>query len=104
MNILNDYLAVAQGSQGKISFIVIEERMHIDVVLSEEFFRKYSVDESMCQSLLQSYISEYAKSYPMKIGEDFSDGEKTRMVLFLVRSNLFDVTYYTITILKRCFV
>lgn len=45
---------------------------------------KYSVDDSVCLSLLQSYISEYSKSYPMKIGEEFGIGEKNQMALFLV--------------------
>ncbi|KAJ8953199.1 hypothetical protein NQ318_003238 [Aromia moschata] len=69
--LLIDYLAVTQGSQ-------------------EEFLKKYSVDENICQSLLQSYISEYSKSYPMKIGEEFSSLEKTRMALFLARKYLKD--------------
>ncbi|CAH2013607.1 unnamed protein product [Acanthoscelides obtectus] len=63
--LLKDYLAVTGASQ-------------------DEFFRKYGVDDNYCQSLLQSYISEFSKSYPMKIGEEFGDMDKSRMALFLV--------------------
>ncbi|CAH1171219.1 unnamed protein product [Phaedon cochleariae] len=68
--LLLDYLAVPQGYQ--------------------EFFAKYSVDERVCQSLLQSYISEYSKSYPMKIGEDFSSQDKSKMALYLAKNYMKD--------------
>ncbi|KAG5859802.1 Phosphatidylserine lipase ABHD16A, partial [Gonioctena quinquepunctata] len=56
-----------------------------------EFLRKYSVDENLCNSLLQSYVSEYSKNYPMKIGETFNTQEKFRMALFLAKSYMRDV-------------
>ncbi|KAJ8969938.1 hypothetical protein NQ314_001519 [Rhamnusium bicolor] len=70
-HLLMDYLAVTQGTQ-------------------DELFKRYSVDENMCQSLLQSYVSEYSKSYPMKIGEEFTNHEKSRMALFLARKYMKD--------------
>ncbi|CAH2013606.1 unnamed protein product [Acanthoscelides obtectus] len=69
--LLKDYLAVTGASQ-------------------DEFFRKYGVDDNYCQSLLQSYISEFSKSYPMKIGEEFGDMDKSRMALFLAKKYMKD--------------
>ncbi|KAJ8965093.1 hypothetical protein NQ317_013382 [Molorchus minor] len=54
--LLMDYLAVTQGAQG--------------------FFKKYTVNENECLSLLQSYASEYSKAFPMKLGDNFTDLEK----------------------------
>ncbi|XP_018577262.1 protein ABHD16A isoform X2 [Anoplophora glabripennis] len=70
-NLLFDYLSGTQGSQ-------------------DDLFKRYSIDENMCQSLLQSYISEYSKSYPMRIGEEFSSHEKTKMAMFLARKYMKD--------------
>ncbi|XP_050301691.1 phosphatidylserine lipase ABHD16A [Anthonomus grandis grandis] len=71
LQILMDYLAVTGANQ-------------------ERILQKYNVDETVCMSLLQSYISEYSKSYPMKIGEEFNSAEKIQMALFLASKYLKD--------------
>ncbi|XP_060534495.1 phosphatidylserine lipase ABHD16A [Cylas formicarius] len=71
LELLNDYLAVTGAAQ-------------------EQILRKYNVDENMCVSLLQSYISEYSTSFPMKIGEDFAERDRSQMALFLASKHLKD--------------
>ncbi|XP_023016579.1 phosphatidylserine lipase ABHD16A [Leptinotarsa decemlineata] len=56
----------------------------------EDFLIKHSVDDNLCTSLLQSYISEHSKEYPMKIGETFSLQERNRMGLFLAKKYMKD--------------
>ncbi|CAG9770407.1 unnamed protein product [Ceutorhynchus assimilis] len=69
--ILNDYLAVTGIEQ-------------------ERVIEKYNVDPSVCLSLIQSYISEHSKSFPMKIGEEFDFNEKNQMALFLATKYMKD--------------
>ncbi|XP_063920085.1 phosphatidylserine lipase ABHD16A isoform X1 [Zophobas morio] len=71
VELLNQYLSVTSAAQ-------------------DLFLQKYSVNENMCNSLLQTYVSEYSKSYPMKIGEEFQDHDKNQMTLFLARKYMKD--------------
>lgn len=71
IQLLSDYLSVCQGAQ-------------------EDFLRRYSIDDSLCYSQLQSYISEYSKSYPMRIGEDWNERDKSQLALFLAKNHMMD--------------
>ncbi|XP_044270292.1 phosphatidylserine lipase ABHD16A [Tribolium madens] len=71
IDLLKHYLSVTSASQ-------------------DLFLKKYNVNENVCNSLLQTYISEYSKSFPMKIGEDFQDHDKNQMALFLARKYMKD--------------
>lgn len=48
------------------------------------------MDENICQSLLQSYVLEHSLWYPMKIGQDFNERDKSQMTLFLAKKILKD--------------
>lgn len=54
-------------------------------------FIKFDVEEQKFESLIQSYVSEYSKEYPMKFGEEFTIKEKNQTALFLV--NLYYCTF-----------
>ncbi|XP_048525668.1 phosphatidylserine lipase ABHD16A [Dendroctonus ponderosae] len=69
---------------------LLHEYLAVTGVLQEKILEKYSIDDSICTSLLQSYISEFSKSYPMKIGQDFSPTEKNQMILFLAKKYMKD--------------
>ncbi|XP_018335468.1 protein ABHD16A [Agrilus planipennis] len=56
----------------------------------DDFYRISGVNSDLCRSLLESYISENSKSYPMRIGEDMDDNQKTQMVLYLARKYMKD--------------
>lgn len=64
VKLLEDYLATTGGTQ-------------------EQFIQKYNINPDLCKSLMESYISEHSKSYPMRIGEEMDDDQKNQMTLFL---------------------
>lgn len=45
---------------------------------------EHHIDREICSSLLVSYIEDNSLIYPMQIGEDFTEEQKTHMTLFLV--------------------
>lgn len=72
IQLLNDYLALTSPT------------------FQENFLQRYGIDDGVCHSSLQSYISEYSKSYPMSIGEDWKEADKSQMALFLVKKYMVD--------------
>lgn len=40
----------------------------------------------LCGSLLESYISENSKSFPMRIGDEMSQDQKNEMAIYLVHN------------------
>lgn len=82
IELLKQYLSVTSAAQGMNHFL-FDVSVTILIFL-DLFLQKYAVSENVCNSLLQTYISEYSKSYPMKIGEEFQDQEKNQVALFLV--------------------
>lgn len=82
IEVLKQYLSVTSVPQGL--HILNQNFIVIKVFFSDAILQKYGVNERICYSLIQSYISEYSKSYPMKIGEEFSEKDKNQMALFLV--------------------
>ncbi|XP_050499115.1 phosphatidylserine lipase ABHD16A isoform X1 [Diabrotica virgifera virgifera] len=71
IQIVDGYLSVSQDEQ-------------------DNFLQKYAIDDRFCYSSLQSYISEYSKSYPMKIGEDWNDQDKAQVALYLAKNHMMD--------------
>ncbi|XP_030753394.1 phosphatidylserine lipase ABHD16A [Sitophilus oryzae] len=69
---------------------LLNEYLSVTGVKQERILEKYNVDENVSVSLLQSYISEYSKSYPMKVGEGFGIMEKSQMALFLASKYMKD--------------
>lgn len=61
--------------------------MHFQI--PDQFIQKNNVNSDLCKSLIESYISEHSKSYPMRIGDEMDDDQKNQMTLFLVSCNLF---------------
>jgi hypothetical protein len=47
-------------------------------------------DDQMCLSLLMSYVSEHGASYPVKIGEDYSEEQRNQMTFYLIKNHLLD--------------
>ncbi|XP_066250455.1 phosphatidylserine lipase ABHD16A isoform X1 [Euwallacea similis] len=86
--IINEYLAVTGSKQGTF------EHLHLiqiyNYLITERILEQHNVDDTVCISLLQSYISEYSKSYPMKIGEDLPATEKNQLALFLAKKYMKD--------------
>ncbi|CAG9862159.1 unnamed protein product [Phyllotreta striolata] len=56
----------------------------------EQYLTQFNIDDRLCYAKLQTYISENSKNYPMSIGEDWADLEKTRMALFLAKNYMID--------------
>lgn len=52
----------------------------------EVFERKYQVNHSACNQLIESHVEKHSNSYPMTIGQDLTEKQKVQMALFLVRS------------------
>ncbi|XP_044766983.1 phosphatidylserine lipase ABHD16A isoform X2 [Coccinella septempunctata] len=75
---------------GSSQMNLLEEFLSLPSSKQDTLLRTHEVNESECISLLQSYISEYSKSFPLKIGEDFGTLEKNKMSLFLASKYLKD--------------
>ncbi|XP_076272926.1 phosphatidylserine lipase ABHD16A isoform X2 [Rhynchophorus ferrugineus] len=69
---------------------LLQEYLSVSGVKQAEMLSKYNVDESVCSSLLQTYVSEFSKSYPIKIGPEFSFAESSQMALFLASKHMKD--------------
>lgn len=44
----------------------------------------------MCLSLMMSYVSEHGASYPVQIGEEYSDEQRNQMAFYLIKNHLLD--------------
>lgn len=53
---------------------------------------KQNVNFDMCKLLLESYISENSKAYPMQIGDGMDTQQKNEMTLYLV--SYFELSYF----------
>ncbi|XP_068232788.1 phosphatidylserine lipase ABHD16A [Palaemon carinicauda] len=62
-----------------------EDPSHQGAIMNER-----NVDADVCSTLLSSYIHENGESYPMMIGEDMNDNDKTKMILYLASKYLVD--------------
>lgn len=72
----------------KVLSLTADFNIHFKVLfLLENFMQRHDVNPDLCTSLLISYISENSKSYPMKIGEEMTEHQKTQMAVFLVNCN-----------------
>lgn len=56
----------------------------------EEYVVQFNIDDRLCYSKLQSYMSDNSKNYPMRIGEDWNDSEKVKMALFLAKNYMIE--------------
>ncbi|KAL3284192.1 hypothetical protein HHI36_018356 [Cryptolaemus montrouzieri] len=75
---------------GESQMLLLEEYLSLTTSKQEQILRTHEVNESECISLLQTYVSEYTKAFPLKIGEEFGDLGKNRMALFLAHKHLKD--------------
>ncbi|RZC36540.1 abhydrolase domain-containing protein 16A [Asbolus verrucosus] len=69
---------------------LLQQYLSVTSAAQDLIVQKYGVNENVCNSLLQTYISEYSKSYPMKIGKEFQDQDKNQMALFLTKKYMKD--------------
>ncbi|CAH0547325.1 unnamed protein product [Brassicogethes aeneus] len=70
---------------------LLQEYLALTGNCQDDITSKHGVDVHKCESLIQSYVSEYSKSYPMNIGEDFSTTERNQLTLFLAKRYLKDL-------------
>lgn len=47
-------------------------------------------DDQLPLSLILSYVSEHGGSYPLLIGEDYSDEQRNTMALYLIKNHFYD--------------
>lgn len=62
----------------------VNEYLSLYFAGQSKMLHRAQIDEDICTSLLASYISENSKSYPMLIGDGFTEKQKSDMALFLV--------------------
>lgn len=57
----------------------------------DSYVAKYGLtDEDECEALIQSYILQHSKSYPMQIGDEMDTITKNKLALYLARKYLKD--------------
>ncbi|XP_046996590.1 phosphatidylserine lipase ABHD16A [Schistocerca americana] len=66
------------------------EWLSADSTQQSQLWNKHAVDESLCTSVLLSYIAESSTSYPMLLGEEFAKDLKIQMTLFLASKYMID--------------
>ncbi|XP_045462824.1 phosphatidylserine lipase ABHD16A isoform X1 [Harmonia axyridis] len=69
---------------------LLEEFLSLPSTKKDALLRIHEVNDSECVASLQSYISEYSKTFPLKIGEEYGTPEKNRMAIFLANKHLKD--------------
>lgn len=52
--------------------------------------RNTSVVDRSCYQKLQAYVSEHSKHYPIQIGIDYNDDERSQMAEYLLRKHFVD--------------
>ncbi|XP_026477392.1 protein ABHD16A [Ctenocephalides felis] len=68
----------------------VNEYLSLYFAGQSKMLHRAQIDEDICASLLASYISENSKSYPMLIGDGFTEKQKSDMALFLVKKHMKD--------------
>lgn len=69
---------------------LLMEYLAVTSTTQDQLVQKYNVNPDLCKSLLESYISEHSKSYPMRIGDEMSSHQKNQMTIFLARKYMKD--------------
>lgn len=59
-------------------------------LLSRQLENTEGSNDTQCISQLMSYVSENDGSYPLAIGEDYSEEQRNEMAVFLMRRHLLD--------------
>lgn len=68
-----------------------EQIKYAQKLLSKTLDHSKSSDDQMCLSLIMSYVSEHGlASYPLKIGEDYSEEQLNQMTFYLLKNHLQD--------------
>lgn len=58
--------------------------LNADASEREKMIRKHEVVNSPCPSLLKQFIKENSDSFPMLIGQNWTEKQKSQMTIFLV--------------------
>ncbi|KAK7080616.1 Protein abhd16a [Halocaridina rubra] len=61
-----------------------------DPSLQGSIMSKWNVDVDICSTLLSTYIQENSESYPMMIGDDMTEDDKTKLILYLASKYMID--------------
>lgn len=66
------------------------EYLSTTLTAQDQIMQRVGINSDLCRSLLESYISEHAKSYPLKIGDSMTTEQKNQMALYLLRKYMKD--------------
>ncbi|EFX64945.1 hypothetical protein DAPPUDRAFT_65805 [Daphnia pulex] len=64
--------------------------LNADASEREKMIRKHEVVNSPCPSLLKQYIKENSNSFPMLIGQNWTEKQKSQMAIFLANRYMVD--------------
>lgn len=69
---------------------LVNEYLSTTLTAQDQIVQRIKINSDVCRSLLESYISEHSKSYPMRIGEGVAPQQKNQLALYLVRKYMKD--------------
>lgn len=64
---------------------IINDYVALNPTAAQEFIQPYAINHDLCRQQLENYISEYGKTFPMDIGENYTTELKIPLALYLVR-------------------
>ncbi|KAG5682428.1 hypothetical protein PVAND_011781 [Polypedilum vanderplanki] len=67
-----------------------ENMTFVQSILNKTIDHSKNSDDAICLSLIMSYIAENSASYPMKIGEEFTEEERNKMAVYLIKNHMLD--------------
>ena len=82
ISVLKEYLSKTSPQKGNNQNLCVN--VSHDMLIVEQFLQVQGVNADLNKSLIESYVSEHSKSYPMRIGTEMTTEQKNQMVLFLV--------------------
>ncbi|KAK8723413.1 hypothetical protein OTU49_011697 [Cherax quadricarinatus] len=72
------------------SIEVLAQWMSEEPALQGAIMSECGVDNDLCSTLLATYITEQGESHPLMIGEDMTDSDKSKLLLYLASKYLVD--------------
>ncbi|XP_069979617.1 phosphatidylserine lipase ABHD16A isoform X2 [Penaeus vannamei] len=74
----------------KQSVEVLHQWLNEDPSFKSSILNRWGVDGVLCSTLLATYVNEYSTAFPLMIGEDMNEEEKTRLLLYLASKHMVD--------------
>ena len=63
---------------------IIREWLAADLTERKRLEKEQEVNEDVCARRVQNFIDEHSSSFPMTLGQDWTEREKIQMALYLV--------------------